>query len=37
MNDRADLATLAGWGGVHVGQGDLSPEDARIVVGRGVG
>jgi len=28
MNDRADLAVLAGWGGVHVGQGDLSPEDA---------
>ena len=33
MNDRADLAVLAGWGGVHVGQGDLSPEDARRVVG----
>ena len=33
MNDRADLATLAGWGGVHVGQGDLPPEDARIVLG----
>ena len=29
MNDRADLAVLAGFGGVHVGQGDLSPEDAR--------
>ena len=32
MNDRADLAVLAGWGGVHVGQGDLSPEDAKAVV-----
>ena len=33
LNDRADLAILAGFGGVHVGQGDLSPEDARRVVG----
>jgi thiamine-phosphate pyrophosphorylase len=33
MNDRADLAVLAEWDGVHVGQGDLSPEDARRVVG----
>jgi thiamine-phosphate pyrophosphorylase len=33
MNDRADLAVLAGFGGVHVGQEDLSPEDARRVVG----
>jgi thiamine-phosphate pyrophosphorylase len=33
MNDRADLAVLAGFDGVHVGQGDLSPEDARAVVG----
>ena len=31
MNDRADLAVLAGFDGVHVGQGDLSPEDARRV------
>jgi thiamine-phosphate pyrophosphorylase len=35
LNDRADLAVLAEWGGVHVGQGDLSPEDARRVVGAG--
>jgi thiamine-phosphate pyrophosphorylase len=35
MNDRADLAVLVGFGGVHVGQGDLSPEDARRVVGAG--
>ena len=33
MNDHADLVRLAGFGGVHVGQGDLSPEDARRVVG----
>jgi thiamine-phosphate pyrophosphorylase len=33
LNDRADLVILAGFGGVHVGQGDLSPEDARRVVG----
>lgn len=33
LNDRADLAVLANWGGVHVGQDDLSPEDARRVVG----
>ena len=35
MNDRAELAALAGFGGVHVGQGDLSPEDARLVLGVG--
>ena len=35
LNDRADLAALAGWDGVHVGQGDLLPEDARRVVGAG--
>jgi thiamine-phosphate pyrophosphorylase len=33
MNDRADLAVLAGWGGVHVGQGDLGVEDVRAVLG----
>ena len=33
MNDRADLAVLAGFGGVHVGQGDLLPDAARRVVG----
>jgi thiamine-phosphate pyrophosphorylase len=33
LNDRADLAVLASFGGVHVGQGDLPPEDARLVVG----
>jgi thiamine-phosphate pyrophosphorylase len=34
LNDRADLAALAG-GGVHVGHRDLEPEDARRVVGAG--
>lgn len=33
MNDRADLAVLAHFDGVHVGQGDLLPEDARRVIG----
>jgi thiamine-phosphate pyrophosphorylase len=33
LNDRADLAVLAGFDGVHVGQGDLAPEDAQRVVG----
>jgi thiamine-phosphate pyrophosphorylase len=32
MNDRADLAVLAGWDGVHVGQGDLRIEAARRVL-----
>jgi thiamine-phosphate pyrophosphorylase len=35
LNDRADLALLAGWDGVHVGQGDMSPADARKVMGGG--
>ena len=35
-NDRADLAVLAGWGGVHVGQGDLLPGDARSLLGAGL-
>ena len=34
MNDRPDLALLAGWG-VHVGHEDLSPDDARKVLGAG--
>jgi thiamine-phosphate pyrophosphorylase len=33
LNDRADLAVLANFDGVHVGQNDLSPADARRVVG----
>jgi len=33
MNDRADLCLAAGFDGVHVGQEDLSPESARLIVG----
>jgi thiamine-phosphate pyrophosphorylase len=33
MNDRADLAVVAGFDGVHVGQDDLSPEGTRKVIG----
>jgi len=33
MNDRADIALLAGAGGVHVGQDDLPVEAARRVCG----
>ena len=33
VNDRPDIAMLAGAGGVHVGQDDLSVEDARAVCG----
>ncbi len=32
LNDRADLATLAGWSGVHVGQHDMPVEAARKVL-----
>ena len=33
VNDRPDIALLSGAGGVHVGQDDLSVEDARAVCG----
>jgi thiamine-phosphate pyrophosphorylase len=33
VNDRADVARLAGAAGVHVGQEDLAPADARRVLG----
>lgn len=33
MNDRPDLAVLAGADGVHVGQDELSVRDARRIVG----
>jgi thiamine-phosphate pyrophosphorylase len=33
VNDRPDVAVLAGAGGVHVGQEDLAPADARALVG----
>jgi thiamine-phosphate pyrophosphorylase len=35
MNDRADLTVLAGWSGVHIGHLDVSPTDARRVLGAG--
>jgi thiamine-phosphate pyrophosphorylase len=34
VNDRADIAAMAGADGVHVGQTDLSPGDVRAIVGR---
>jgi len=33
VNDRADVARAAGAVGIHVGQDDLTPRQARIVVG----
>lgn len=33
VNDRPDVAHLAGADGVHVGQDDLNPEQARNVIG----
>lgn len=33
MNDRADLAVLAGWRAVHVGHTDMPPEAVRRVLG----
>lgn len=33
VNDRPDLAVLSGADGVHVGQSDLAPADARRIVG----
>jgi thiamine-phosphate pyrophosphorylase len=35
MNDRADLAVLAEWEGVHVGQGDLPVGAVKRVLGSG--
>ena len=35
INDRPDIALLAGADGVHVGQGDLPAVEARKIVGRG--
>ncbi len=35
MNDRADLAVLAGWIAVHTGHLDLPPEDVRRVFPEG--
>lgn len=33
VNDRADIARMAGAGGVHVGQDDLSPSAVRTLLG----
>jgi thiamine-phosphate pyrophosphorylase len=33
LNDRPDLAAIVGCGGVHVGQQDLPPEQARRICG----
>jgi thiamine-phosphate pyrophosphorylase len=33
VNDRPDIALLADAGGVHIGQDDLSADDARRIVG----
>jgi thiamine-phosphate pyrophosphorylase len=33
VNDRADVARMAQAHGLHVGQEDLSPADARLVIG----
>ena len=33
INDRADVAALSHAHGLHVGQDDLSPQDARQVIG----
>jgi len=35
VNDRADVASLAGASGVHLGQEDLGVEEARSVMGPG--
>jgi thiamine-phosphate pyrophosphorylase len=35
LNDRPALVAAAGWDGVHVGQEDLSPREARRLVGTG--
>ncbi len=35
VNDRPDIAAMVGAGGVHVGQDDLPPADARRICGSG--
>ena len=34
INDRVDVALAAGAQGVHLGQSDINPEDARAMLGR---
>ena len=33
INDRADIAAMSGAAGVHLGQDDMTPTDARMAVG----
>ncbi len=33
INDRADIAAMVGAAGVHLGQDDLTPHDARVILG----
>jgi thiamine-phosphate pyrophosphorylase len=33
MNDRADMCLAADFGGVHIGQEDLSPDSVRRIIG----
>ncbi len=33
LNDRAALVSVAGWDGVHLGQDDLAPQQARALLG----
>ena len=33
VNDRADIARMSGAAGVHVGQDDVAPREARAIVG----
>jgi len=33
INDRVDVALVAGADGVHIGQADMTPEDARALLG----
>jgi thiamine-phosphate pyrophosphorylase len=35
VNDRVDLALLAKADGVHLGEDDLPPQDARLLLGKG--
>lgn len=35
VNDRVDVALAAGADGIHLGQDDMTPEDARRLMGRG--
>ena len=33
INDRVDVALISGAQGVHLGQSDISPQDARLILG----